>query len=274
MLHKCLARMTILMMAIALAFSACAVYGKHAAPPRKQWTAVEVLSTARINGVQETAVRYGTSVRGRPLIAYVLGDGANVTLITGGIHGNELSSPGVVESLRRYLLGHPAEWAGCRVVIAPHVNPDGDAAHTRANAAGVDVNRNFPDHWAPKRPGVKLSTGSAALSEPEARGLVLLLDTYHPSKALSVHQPLDELIGVGPGGMAMVNVMRPSNGYHVTGDVGYPTPGSFGNYLWNRRHIACATLEMPRVSVAKGWETNRGAMMNAIRFVYTAPSVK
>ena len=221
-----------------------------------------------VNGVVESTVRFGTSVEGKPLLAYTLGEGSNVTLITAGIHGNEPSSPGVAEDLRSYLLAHPDEWRGCKVIVVPHVNPDGDAAGTRANAHGVDLNRNFPYDWARKRKGVKLSTGTGPLSEPESRGIMLLLDTYRPSKSVSIHQPLDEVVGVGTGGTTLANAMRKANGYHETGDVGYPTPGTFGAYLWHKRGIACVTLEMPRISVQQGWARNREALMNAIRYAY------
>lgn len=228
---------------------------------------ISIISRNAANGVPITAVRYGTSVEGRPLVAYVLGDGDNVTLVTGGMHGNERSSPGVVERLNAYLIAHPREWTGCRVVIVVNVNPDGDAAGTRGNAHGVDLNRNFPYHWAARRPGVALSSGSGPLSEPEARGLVRLLDAYHPAKSISVHQPLNELVGVGEGGTALAYAMRPGNGYRETADVGYPTPGSFGMYLWHVRHIAGVTLEMPWTSPESGWEKNRAALMTGIRYV-------
>jgi len=246
---------------------ACAVGFKNPAAADSIPTQITTLSQAtNVNGVSETQVRYGTSVLGRPLIAYILGHGANVTLITGGIHGNETSSPGLVNHLKAYLLDHPNEWPGCMVVVAPNVNPDGDAAHTRANAHGVDLNRNFPHNWSPKREGVKLSTGTGPLSEPESRGLVLLLNAYHPSKSVSVHQPLNELIGVGPDGTALANAMRPGNGYHETGDVGYPTPGAFGAYLWHERGIAGVTLELPWESVDRAWAQNHRALLAAINF--------
>ena len=96
------------------------------------------------NAAFETAITYGQSRKGRPFVAYLLGDGTNITMVSGGVHGNEPSAPGLVLILKRYLEAHPEELSGCRVILVPHVNPDGDAAGTRANAAGVDLNRNFP----------------------------------------------------------------------------------------------------------------------------------
>jgi protein MpaA len=211
-----------------------------------------------------TEIDYGHSVRGRTLRAYVLGTGTNVTLIGGGIHGNETAAPIVASKLLAELRANPDELEGCEVILVPNVNPDGDAAHTRENAHGVDLNRNFPYHWAPKRQGVRLSTGSAALSEPESAGLLHLLDQFHPSKVVSIHQPLNMLIAVGPGGAALAAAMGSKNGYTAKADVGYPTPGSFGSYLWHVRHISCVTLEMPWGNPNSLWLSNKSSLLAAI----------
>jgi murein peptide amidase A len=215
--------------------------------------------------LQESIIRYGSSVEGRPLVAVVLGSGANITLILGGIHGNEPSAPPVVEKLKAYLEHHPQLIVGCTAVLVSHVNPDGDAVLTRANADGVDLNRNFPYNWIPKRRGIALSPGSSALSEPESRGLVNLLILYHPSKIVSIHQPFDCLLPSGPGGEILAATMHASNGYTVKQDVGYPTPGSFGSYCFRTLGISATTLEMPWESSRKAWAQNRAALMAAIQ---------
>jgi protein MpaA len=213
----------------------------------------------------EQKIVYGHSVHGRPLIAYILGDGPNVTLVSGGVHGNETSSPGLVSKLREYLIAHPEELNGYTVALVVNVNPDGDAAHTRANAHGVDLNRNFPDEWAPKRPGVKLSTGTGPLSEPESAGLAALIDRIKPQKAVSVHQPFHMLVAGQPLGTPLANAMQAENHYRISDTVGYPTPGSFGTFL-SKRNIAAVTLELPWESVSKAWDENRSALLAAIRF--------
>jgi murein peptide amidase A len=216
---------------------------------------------------------YGYSVQGRPLAATILGNGPNVTFILGGIHGNETSSPPVVELLTTYLENHPELLVGCKVVLVAHVNPDGDVAHTRGNANDVDLNRNFPFHWMPPRRGISLSPGSSALSEPEARGLVQLLHMYHPRKIVSIHQPLDCLLPSGPGGDALASAMHACNGYIIKkGGVGYPTPGSFGSYCNHVLGIAGTTLEMPWENEQNAWRQNREALIVAIQL--TLPPVK
>ncbi len=212
----------------------------------------------------EQKLIYGKSVKGRPLVVYIVGTGPNVTLVSGGVHGNETSAPGVVVKLHEYLLAHVGELSGCTVLLVPNVNPDGDAAHTRANAHGVDLNRNFPGDWKPKRPGVKLSTGTGPLSEPESEALAALIDRFHPQKAVSIHQPFHMLVAAPSSPLAAA--MQAENHYRISDDVGYPTPGSFGTFL-SARNIACVTLELPWQSVAAAWAANRAALLAAIRYV-------
>ncbi len=221
-------------------------------------------------GVPETISVYGHSVDGRPLTAVTLGDGNNVTMILGGIHGNEHSAPGLVEDLKSYLEHHTEALDGCTVVLVPHVNPDGDAAGTRANADGVDLNRNFPVDWMPKRPGIELSPGTEPLSEPEASALVSLLKFVKPSKLISVHQPFGCLLPSGPGGETLAHTMSAASGYKVLKSVGYPTPGSFGSYCYRTCHIAAVTLELPPVSVSKAWAANQSALLAAIQLPTSA----
>jgi hypothetical protein len=59
--------------------------------------------------------------------------------------------------------------------------------------------------------------------------------------------------------------MQRHNGYRITEDIGYPTPGSFGDYCGKELRIAIVTLEMPPQSVSAGWEANRNALLAAIK---------
>ncbi|HEY3330381.1 MAG TPA: M14 family zinc carboxypeptidase [Capsulimonadaceae bacterium] len=208
---------------------------------------------------------YGRSVKGRPLVSYTLGVGPNVTVISGGVHGNELSTPGLVEKLLGYLKANPSELDGCTVVLIPRVNPDGDAAHTRGNARKVDLNRNFPGDWKPKRKGIALSPGTGPLSEPESAALAKLIDSVKPAKLVSIHWPFHMLVPTGGDGEQMARVMAGLNGYRVSDSVGYPTPGSFGTFLHDRQ-IAGVTLELPKQSVEAAWRANKAALLAAIHF--------
>jgi len=65
-------------------------------------------------------------------------------MLMAGVHGDEALG---VKTARRFLYAAKALKASDfpeRVVVIPCANPDGFSAHTRQNAHGVDINRNFP----------------------------------------------------------------------------------------------------------------------------------
>lgn len=212
---------------------------------------------------QEQVIRFGRSAQGRPLLAFVLGQGTDETLILGGVHGNERSGPGVVEKLHIYLLQHPNEWLNRKVILVPYANPDGWKAGTRVNARQVDLNRNFPGTWKPSARKDRHSPGPSPASESETRAIIGLLARYSPAKVISIHQPLHLLNWTGPAGRHLAAVMARYNHYRISNDIGYATPGALGGYC-GKRGIAIVTLEMPAGSVSQGWQQNREALMAAI----------
>jgi protein MpaA len=127
----------------------------------------------------------GTSFDGRPIRAFELGDpSAGVTvLVVGCIHGDE--SAGIAIA-KRLISSRPAPYLDLWVV--PDLNPDGRAAHTRGNARGVDLNRNFPYRWEPLPRG-RYYSGRRPLSEPESRIAVKLIDRITPDITIWFHQP-------------------------------------------------------------------------------------
>ena len=68
------------------------------------------------------------------------------------------------------------------------MNPDGLARHTRKNAHGVDLNRNYPYHW--RNLDGKYESGPAAGSEPETQALMGFFGEVKPRRIVSFHQPL------------------------------------------------------------------------------------
>ena len=161
-------------------------------------------------------VQYGQSVQGRPLRAArvpACTDGAVPrVLCAANIHG--LEYVGAQAALRLLAtLADPASAAGAlrnraEVWVIPCLNPDGYArtwaqdgagsvAELRANAHGVDLNRNFPlpggalPSWAPgagsSTPGHATYRGPAPLSEPETVALDALLGRGQFHAAVSFH---------------------------------------------------------------------------------------
>jgi protein MpaA len=132
------------------------------------------------------ALPIGHSVDGRAIRPVVLGDpaAAHRVLVVGCIHGNETA--GMAITRRLIAAGAPA---GTEIVVVPSVNPDGCTRGTRGNAHGVDLNRNFPSNWsAIGRPGSFQYSGPHALSEPESRYSVALIERLRPQVTIWFHQ--------------------------------------------------------------------------------------
>jgi protein MpaA len=130
----------------------------------------------------------GRSARGRPITAVELGDPDEPAraLVVGVIHGDEIAGRAVTRRLER---GPPPRATALWIVDV--LNPDGVALHTRQNAHGVDLNRNFPWRWRPLgRPGDQQYSGAHPLSEPESRAAHRLIARLRPRVTIWFHQPL------------------------------------------------------------------------------------
>src|SRR5258708_1495277 len=126
----------------------------------------------------------GHSRHGRAIYAYEPGSptGEKV-LVVGCIDGNEPAGIAIAQQL--LILPPPA---GVDLWIVPDLNPDGVAAGTLGNAAGVDLNRNFPWGWQPLTGA--FASGPHALSEPESRAAHTLILRLRPRLSIWFHQHL------------------------------------------------------------------------------------
>ena len=129
---------------------------------------------------------YGRSRDGVALRAFlpVASDPA-AGLVVAAQHGEEAVTALLARRLLERVSGHATRWA-----VVPVANPDGLINGTRQNAAGVDLNRNFPAAtWRPDDsftypPGIEQesrvienrtnlsSPGEHAGSEPETQALM------------------------------------------------------------------------------------------------------
>ena len=127
----------------------------------------------------------GTSVQGRPIVAWHLGrPGKPTALLIATMHGNEPAPRLIMYALKNGPRIHELDlW------IIPTYNPDGYAAHTRQNAHGIDLNRNFPYHWVDL--DGPYESGPRPASEPETQAVMAFLDRLRPHWIVSYHQPLN-----------------------------------------------------------------------------------
>ncbi len=115
---------------------------------------------------------FGTSIQGRPLEAFRMGDPKGVTVaVIGVIHGNEEAGLLITDELLNMQIPK-----GVNLWVIPSMNPDGTALNRRGNANRVDLNRNFPYGWARiGQPGYWQYSGPNRASEPETKALVKFL---------------------------------------------------------------------------------------------------
>lgn len=181
------------------------------------------------------------SIDGRMLRARLMGDQGPCLLFLGAIHGDEPLLEVAEQGGRAWLVAHPIETRGLRLVFCSPINPDGLERGTRRNARGIDLNRNFPASNFRPSP----HRGKAPLSEPESRFVARLLETYKPQLVITVHQPRRSVNWDGPA-EDLARAMARLNGYRPEASVGYSTPGSLGSWVGIDQGIPILTLELPR----------------------------
>ncbi|MFW6775833.1 M14 family zinc carboxypeptidase [Nocardioides sp. CPCC 205120] len=132
---------------------------------------------------------YGTSVEGRPLVAYRMGnwDAEFTAVVVIGMHGNERAVGPIYPGLRD--LAAAGRFSAVNLWVVPSYNPDGLLRRDRQNARGVDLNRNFDNDW--RRLTGNYYSGTRPVSEPETAGAVRMLSRIQPDVILSFHQPLN-----------------------------------------------------------------------------------
>jgi hypothetical protein len=138
------------------------------------------------DGVRSELV--GESTRGQPIRAFTLGSGRPRILVVGSVHGTEPAGSVVATRLL-----HARPPARGTITVVQDLNPDGQAAKRRANARGVDLNRNFPGTWQP------ISTaGPAPASEVETQVAIRLIQRLRPDVTIWFHQPQGLVRASGP----------------------------------------------------------------------------
>ncbi len=201
-------------------------------------------------------VTIGLSVQDRPLRMTLLKtvnypqQAPLQALFVGAFHGDEAISERFLMRWLNNIEHHSLKTRPFYLAVLPCLNPDGVAAGSRVNANKVDINRNWPTrNWREntEKPGSPYFGGSAPASEPETQALMRLIEQLQPRVIVSIHSPyrVVNYDGPLPDTLHLAEAMAAHNGYPVTASIGYPTPGSFGNWAGLERHIPTITLELP-----------------------------
>lgn len=173
----------------------------------------------------------GTSVQGRPITAYRLGTpGGTVVLAIGSIHGDEQAGIEIVEHVR----DAAAIPAGLDVWVVPTINPDGNVANAEPNAAGIDLNRNFPPNWEPIDCPTNPTncSGPEPLSEPESKAIAGLIRDVRPRMTVWYHAVgpvVDRAVLNGVANPAVLTAYGTTAGYGVATVPCGPTVYCIGN---------------------------------------------
>ena len=213
-----------------------------------------------------TAIQYGSSGAGRPLMAYQFGSGKNVMVLGYEIHGYEdnFSKDGgalvwaagqMMNDLSSNLtLLDEYDWT---VYVLPSMNPDGlidgyshngpgrltttyiDASGNLSSAHGVDMNRSFPANWVRQTSG-RNYTGPAPLASRESAALAKFVQDVKGSgtnMCFDVHGWFSQII-TSNGYSTMYYTLKnafPGNSYaSCRGGAGY-----FTAYTTSLGYISC-----------------------------------
>ena len=189
---------------------------------------------------KKVMIGYSHQERAIPFYLSQLSGGLSLDLlIMGAMHGDEPESA----QITNYILNE-CNFISSRVGLIPIVNPDGLANLQRANAAGVDLNRNFPTRdWQEERQSTRYYSGLSAASEPETQFIISVLQHYTPRHIVSIHTFYQMINTDGPAD-EIARKMSAVNGYPIQPNIGYPTPGSFGTYVGKECNIPTITLEL------------------------------
>lgn len=204
----------------------------------------------------------GTTVLGRPIEAIRFAPPSYArprppAIVFGAMHGDEPATALQAQRLIEELLDRPP---GRETWIIPALNLDGLMAGTKNNARDVDLNRNFASaNWIAEHKG-GYNPGATAESEPETQALSALIDRIGAERLIALHATFKVMNWDGRG-RELAEEMGRLAGYPASGDIGYPTPGSFGSKYGADRGLEVVTVEVPYLEVdERAWGETRVAL--------------
>ncbi len=169
----------------------------------------------------------------------------NPFLIIGGVHGDEPEGVYLVESFLEwakdmYQKGHILKpW-----IAIPCLNPDGFSKRERVNSNGVDLNRNFPSKdWSKEHKEPRYYPGNHPASEVETQSIIELIEKYNPQVIIHCHSWKPLVVYTGTQVIEIAKAFSDASGYPLHEDIGYPTPGSLGQYGFQEHEIGVVCTE-------------------------------
>lgn len=188
---------------------------------------------------------WALSAKGRQIDLYSQDpDSIGDVLMIGGVHGDEPEGVKLATEMLAWLQKNHKTTKLHPWTLITDINPDGSSNNQRTNGNGVDLNRNFPTQdWSSSFEQKRYFPGPHPGSEPETRALCELIQIKKPNLIIHFHSWEPCVVFTGEPGRKWAQLLSPNSLYPVKEDIGYPTPGSLGNYGWHNLKIPVICIE-------------------------------
>ena len=219
---------------------------------RCKWLAMLLCLLMMGSACAEERFVFGQSEMGRDLTCVRLGDEAaeKSLLMTFAVHGFEDAydhDGQLLVEIAELLIAHydadPSGLNGHTLYIVPCVNPDGLLDGTtrngfgRANANGIDINRDFSARWQKFTNG-RNQTGDKPFASAEARAIRDLVEQIQPAWGVDVHGWIECVYGTR-------SLARPFMDAFDVKYADYITGGKLSQWLAKNAEAA-VLVELPR----------------------------
>ena len=262
-------------------------WGNDTEPVVIENQAVTPVVTATSSSQNKAETVLGTSVQGRPIMAYHFGTGPEEVLLVGGIHGGyEWNTALLAYDVIDYLKANPSSIpAKLTVTVVPVLNPDGLALTVgtssrfalsavpateaatipgRFNANNVDLNRNFACEWSKtgKWQSRTVSGGTSAFSEPESLAVKNYVEKQNLEAVIVWYSAAGGVYAsacgetVSADTMELTNIYAKASGYPAYDEFdAYTTSGDMVNWLASKNIPAISVLLTNHTSTewSKNW---------------------
>ena len=211
--------------------------------------------------MQFDALKSGQSVQEREIKTYISNKKAKKFIyLIGGVHGDEPEGVHVVTNIFNWL---KTTKINLPLIVVPKLNPDSFVLDQRQNANNVDLNRNLPsENWQSDCDDNRYHPGLAPLSEPENKFIDSLFKKYDPGIIISIHAWKPLINYNCDKALPIASFLSSHNSYPCDKSIGYPTPGSMGNYAPERYGATIITFEctpIDELPLEKIWQENETA---------------
>lgn len=207
---------------------------------------------------------FGYSAKGRPIEGYDIGNGKNILLMFGSVHGNEMGTADLLEHLVLEIALYPdIVDKNKKLIIVPILNPDGYLDRMdKLNASEVNIDLNFAtSDW--KKYGPKGTYGGPyPFSESESRTFKKIVEDYNPGMVISFHA-FGAFVApeAGEASVQLAKWYAEKTGYDFS--EGYDYPGTSVKWFAETTGKTAVTVEISK-HLLSDWETNKPALLELI----------